>query len=456
MKVRLFLFVVIIISISTITAISFAQRTRDTADKPISGDFKITIKNTVAGQTSQGTTMIKGSRQREETSMGGMAQGQTSITQCDLKRTIQINDSARKYMITPMATDESDTSGVSGGHAAEAAAAQRGGLVTMTVNTVDTGERKEMFGFTARHLKRTTMMESGPGACSQQKMKIENDGWYINLEYGLACETAARPPQMGATSAQGCRDRYQYHRTGPTNIGFPLFETTTMYGEDGRPNFTMTKEVIELSRQSLDAALFDVPAGYTLASSQQEMYGAPSMDQIMAQARQQSGQTSTPAENPASSGAVPAGTQTRAKIGVVDFNNKAKASVSTDSLRQQLIAVLSGSGIEAVALNASSASEAALEAKAKGCTYILYTDISTLKTASSGKKLGGFLGKATGVSSGDSGKSEAKFDFKLVPVDGTSPKLQSSASGKEETADASVNAALQEEARAVAGALGRN
>ena len=47
-----------------------------------------------------------------------------------------------------------------------------------------------------------------------------------------------------------------------------------------------------------------------------------------------------------------------------------------------------------------------------------------------GKKLGGFLGKATGVSSGDSGKSEAKLDFQLVPVDGTSPKLQSSASGR--------------------------
>ena len=95
----------------------------------------------------------------------------------------------------------------------------------------------------------------------------------------------------------------------------------------------MTKEVIELSRQSLDAALFDVPAGYTLASSQQEMYGAPSMDQMMAQARQQSGQTSTPTENATSSGAAAASAQTRAKIGVVDFNNKAKASVSTDSLR---------------------------------------------------------------------------------------------------------------------------
>lgn len=454
MKVRLLLFVLIIISISTITAISFAQRSRDTTDKPITGDFKITIKNTVAGNTSQGTTMIKGSRQREETNMA-MGQSQINITQCDLKRTIQINDSARKYLITSMATEEGDTSGA--GHAQGAAgSAQRGGVVTMTINTIDTGERKEMFGFTARHLKRTTMMESGPGACSQNKMKIENDGWYINLEYGLACESASRGAQMGPTSAQGCRDRYQYRRTGPVTLGFPLIETTTMYGEDGRANFTMMKEVIEISRQSLDAALFEIPAGYTQAASQQEMYGAPSTDQVLAQAREQSGQSPTPAGNQTANSPATMNAPARAKVGVVEFNNKAKASVSTDSLRQQLIAVLSGNGIDAVALNASSASEAALEAKAKGCTYILYTDISTLKAASAGKKLGGFLGKATGVSSGDAGKSEAKLDYRLVPVDGTSPKLQSSASAKEETADASVNAALQDEARAVAAAVGGN
>src|SRR6185369_6470074 len=141
MKVRLVLFLLVIIGISTITAISFAQRTRDTADKPITGDFKITIKNTMAGNTSQGTTMIKGSRQREETSMA-MGQSQINITQCDLKRTIQINDSARKYMISSFATEESDTTGsVGGGHAPGAAGApQRGGVVTMTINTVDTGE----------------------------------------------------------------------------------------------------------------------------------------------------------------------------------------------------------------------------------------------------------------------------------------------------------------------------
>src|SRR6185295_5538684 len=114
----------------------------------------------------------------------------------------------------------------------------------------------------------------------------------------------------------------------------------------------------------------------------------------------------------------------RPKVGIVEFNNKAKASVSTDELRQQLIATLTGNGIDAVALNASSASEAAMEAKAKGCAYILYTDISSVKAPSTGKKIGGLLGRETGVGGGgDAGKSEAKFDFRLVPAGGGSPKL---------------------------------
>jgi len=262
---------------------------------------------------------------------------------------------------------------------------------------------------------------------------------------------------MGITTPQGCRDRYQYRRTGPTNLGFPLVETTTMYRDDGQPNFTMTKEVVELSRQALDAALFDVPAGYAQAGSQQELYGAPSMAELMAQAQQQQQQQQSSQTPPNAQGQMQnVSTTPRAKVGVVEFNNKAKASVSTDSMRQQLIAVLNSNGIDAVALNASSASEAAMEAKAKGCTYILFTDISTLKAASAGKKIGGFLGKATGVTSGDGGKSEAKLDYRLVNVDGNTPKLQSSASAKEDSADASVNAALQEEARAVAGAVGGN
>jgi len=455
MKTRLLLFAVIVFAISLATAISSAQHKPDT-EQPIRGDFKITIKTNMAGQDMQSTTMIKGLRERSETAMGGMNSGMVSITQCDLKRTIQINDRARKYIITPMESDDSAGGSSEGanGAAGGGGTSRRGGVVTMTVNTIDTGERKQMFGFTARHLKRTTMMESSPDACQQQQMKIETDGWYINLEYGLSCGGSGRPPQMGNRPApQGCRDRYQVKRTGPVNLGYPLVETMTMYGSDGSVQFSMNKEVIELSRQTLDAALFDVPAGYAEARSQQEMYSRPSMAEMQEMGRQQESQSSS---RESSMSRTPPTAAAKVKIGVVEFNNKAKATVSTDSLREQLIGLLNGDGVDAIALNASSPSEAATEAKAKGCGYILYTDISTLKSASSGKKIGGLLGRATGVSSGDSGKSEAKLDFRLLPVGGSSPTVQSSASSKEDSQDASISTALQGEARAVTAAVPRN
>jgi len=452
MKSRLILFAVIIFVISAVTAISFGQRRPDD-EKPITGDFKITIKTTMAGMPTQTTTMIKGLRERSETnmSMGGMNMSQTSITQCDLRRTIQINDRARKYMISPMDSDEANGASTSAAAGpATGDTSRRGGLVTMTVNTIDTGERKQMFGFTARHLKRTTMSQSSPDACGQQQMKIETDGWYINLEYGLSCPTQ-RPPQRPGMASTSCRDRYQYKHNGPSNLGYPLVETTTVYGADGSATFTMTKEVIELSRQTLDAALFDLPAGYTLANSQQEMNGTPSMAEIMAMAGQQPGQTNSEGGQSSMSG-MPATTKTtgKARVGVVEFNNKTKTSVSTDSLREQLVAALNGEGVDAISLNASSASEAEIEAKAKGCAYILYTDISSLKAASTGKKIGGLLGRATGAGSSDTGKSEARLDFRLIPVGSSSPTVQSSASTKEETQEASVSSALQSEARAVA------
>jgi len=458
MKLRVAVLITVLLGITSITAISLAQRNQ--TEKPIAGDFKITFKQSMgAGQEMTSTTMIKGLRERSEMSVPGMpaGMGMTTITECDLKRTIQINDRARKYMITPMDSGDTEAPTTPTGPRPSAGPSRRGGIVTMTMNTVDTGERKEMFGFTARHLRQTIMMDASADACNPNKMKMERDGWYINLEYGLNCGSERPPQAPNRMPTGGCRDTVHINKTGVANLGYPLIETTRIYGPDGQTvSYTMTKEVIELSRQPLDAALFDVPAGYTQANSTQEMYSM-SMADAMAMAQEKQGGTGD-AHMPsnmemASKGSNPAAA--RPKVGIVEFNNKAKATVSTDELRQQLIATLTGDGIDAVALNASSASEAAMEAKAKGCTYILYTDISSFKAPSTGKKIGGFLGKATGVGGGDTGKSEAKFDFRLVPAAGGSPKLQSSASGKEDTTDASVHAALQEEARAVVGAVGQ-
>jgi hypothetical protein len=445
MRTRLFLLSAIIAAIPAITTLSLAQR-KPTTEKPIAGDFKIITRTSVAGSATQSTTMIKGQRERTETSIaaGNLNMTTVNITQCDLRRTIQVNDRLRKYLITPMDTDDSgadskDTVGAPPG----VAGSRRGGVVTMTVNTIDTGERKEMFGFTARHLKRTTIMESSPDACYQQKMKIETDGWYINLEYGLSCPSNSASQGGNANAPSGCRDHYQYKHTGPTHLGFPLVETTTMYGSDASITTTITKEVIEISRQTLDAAVFDIPAGYTEAKSQQEMYAAPSAAEMMAMAQQPE------RANPSNEDSSPATVTGRIRVGVVEFNNKTKTSVSTDSLREQLIARLNGSGVEAIALNAISPSDAVAEAQAKQCAYILFTDITTLKAPSTGKKIGGLLGRATGVGSGDAGKAEARLDFRLLPTGSSSPTVKSTASAKEDTQEASLLSAIESEGRAI-------
>jgi hypothetical protein len=79
----------------------------------------------------------------------------------------------------------------------------------------------------------------------------------------------------------GCEDQVRSRRTGTGKVGYPLVETMTMYGPNGQITFTTTKEVVDLSREPLDAALFDVPYGYAETRSNQELYAMPSMDAIL-------------------------------------------------------------------------------------------------------------------------------------------------------------------------------
>ncbi len=63
--------------------------------------------------------------------------------------------------------------------ATEPAPVKRGGIVTSTVTMKDTGERQQMFGYTARRILISTVTESSPEACSQTKSRMDTDGWYI-------------------------------------------------------------------------------------------------------------------------------------------------------------------------------------------------------------------------------------------------------------------------------------
>src|SRR4029453_10197594 len=209
----------------------------------------------------------------------------TNITQCDLKRTIQINDSVRKYSITPMETDSSTSPSPGPGTTpapASATPSRTGGTVTYVTSSIDTGERREMFGFTARHVKSVTTIQSSPDACNPVNQRTEIDGWYIDLNVAFDCNQG-RPPSVSyrPRAAGGCRDQTKFRREGNGKLGYPLIETMRMLNASGQVTFSTTKEVLELSRETLDIALFDIPAGYRQAVSQQELFGAPSAADMM-------------------------------------------------------------------------------------------------------------------------------------------------------------------------------
>jgi hypothetical protein len=436
-----------LVSVSVIVAQQPRRRGPAPAPSAVAkSDLRIKYRMNTGGQTMESVSMIKGARERSETNAGYM--NMVNIVQCDLKRSIQLSENARKYVITSMESDSSGSASSGGMSSGPAEPSRRGGVVTYTTTSIDTGERREMFGFTARHIKGSTITESSADACNPLKQKTERDGWYIDFSFGLDCSHNSGVAANYPSAPGGCKDRIQFRQVGSARTGYPLIETTTMYGADGSVTFTSTKEVVELSRDPLDAALFDVPAGYTEAQSSQELYVAPSMTSMTGPAM--TGPDSSADDRTTMSSLAGAKAPGTIRVGVVSINNKSDRPVSLDELRARLVSGIEGSGVDAVPLNATTQAAAEAEARARQCDFILYTDISALKI-SAAKKLGGFLGKATGI--GGAGKSDARVDFSLFAVGETSPRIQSSVTGKEEGDDASVGAALDSEARAVSSAV---
>jgi hypothetical protein len=425
-------------------------------------DLRIKQRTTMQGQSFESDVAIKGQRQRTEQQVGPYKN--VSVMQCDMKRILNISEATRKYTVTPLVSETADEGAASTTPArpASAGAPRRGGVVTYVMSMTDTGERKQMFGFTARRIKTVTKSEASPDACNTETFHYETDGWYIDFDFNFDClnnQQAASPTYGGAQPE--CRDRIRYRRTGTAKMGYPV-QVTTSFFKDGKVQFTSMTEVLEISRATLDAALFDVPAGYTEARSQQELYDPSAMAAAMqAQSRDDDDDDDSGAASAASGGAMMAAPRPAAsssvgakragvvRIGVIPPSNKTDKQVGIDALRAQLVSALSSGNVEAVALDASSPGGMEAEARAKECDYVLYTDIVSVKQ-SAASKIGGFLGRATGASDGKE-RHEARVEFSLVPAGSSAPLLESNATAKEDgTADAAVASALRRQAQLVA------
>lgn len=398
-------------------------------------DTKLTMKNTVAGNSTQSTTYIKGSRQRME-----QGAGITMIYQCDNHQMIQLNTNAKKYFVTSLETSPAAQSSEVEPPKEPVTKPQKGGIVTFIFSNTDTGERKEMFGHTARHIKTTMSKEATPNACDPENMQMEMDGWYIDFEYGLYC-SSDKPviPSRPRPDKIACKDEIHYKYNGSFKLGFPVILTTTIntHGQ----NISTTMEVVEFSTMPLDASLFEVPAGYTKANSFLELFGSPTVPSVTSSRPDVNEIKNAIPNEPKQPGTI--------RVGVVSFSNKSNQSVATTAMQEKLINDLEATNIDAVQIIATNPPQVEAEAVEKGCDYIVYTDIAEVKKPSTASKIGGLLGRAKGADIVKE-KYEVRIDYKLLRTGNNSPILTSNATAKEEGAvDVSISAALEREAKAV-------
>ncbi len=415
-------------------------------------NYKIKQTMSMNGQKMESTVYVRGSRKRTESGgFMGMGGDVADVEQCDLKRNLKISDKKKMYAVEPF-DDGTDTPtpDTKIQNPKSKIQNQKGGTVTYISNISDTGERKQMFGLTARHIKTSMTMEASPDACMKENMKTETDGWYVDLP-SFSCPITVRPqmPQIPTERSGGCRDKMLFKTSGGGKLGFPLTMTTTMnMGDGGDMSFTQTLETLEFSKATLADTLFDIPAGYALTDNAQNLYGKPDMAAMMSGM----GNMNDDVDNPKNirtpmNNSMPktkkAGT---IRIGVYAPTNKAGENISTTNMQSFLIKKLTGGNVEAVAVSSES------DAKAADCDYVLTSDFSKLKQSAAGK-IGGMFGKVTGADTSAVSKYEAQVDFKLVPLTGGKNVQNKAANKTESDVDRAAESVLSLEAQQILSAI---
>ena len=449
-------------------------------------DAKIKTKQTVGGQSMENTTYIKGKRQRTEIGSGQMV----SITQCDLGRDLQLAPTTKTYTISYY---EESTAAITGTTTSANGVVKAGGTMYITTTIRDTGERKQMFGYTARHIIQTVETTSSPDSCNPTKSKMEMDMWVIDAEFGIACTQNRNYTPNYNTKNGGCRDKIVPKTIGTGKTGYALYQKMTMFDDSGKESMTMIQEVVELSKATLDASLFEVPSDYREVKDASQLYASAYSSQSTSNSSSSySAPTATSSsisnaarmssETPKAVGAKQAGT---VRIGLTVKTGAVGESISAADLaaavQNTLGTYLKGTKVEVIALEAKLASAQAEEAKQKECDQILTITASHKKGGGGfggfGKVLGSVVSQtgightgstvgniagqvatqsivsATSLSGNVKAKDEITLDLAMIAVGGSSTLAKQFKAKAKSNGDDIIAAVIEQAAQAILDAV---
>jgi hypothetical protein len=396
-------------------------------EPPAPPDARFRTVYSSGDQKTDTVMFVKGPRKRYE------FQEMILIDQSDQKRMLQVSVPAKTYLV--IATDGTMPA-MPAMPGVPQAAPKPPGVINITTSITDTTERKTAFGRQARRVKMVMDIEPLPGACDTTKQHIETDGWYIDPPPALVGQEAMKPPTQ-PQAQQTCTDEVKSSMNGdPKLLGYPIGYTTTITGADGKP-VVASMEVTELEITTLDAALFEPPAGFTAAGNPFDLSKALS---DVSEAKLVAADTAPPATPTAKTPGV-------VRVGVPEFTNKTNQAVDTRRLRANLIDELKEQKIDAVPMAAAPPADLQKRAAELGYDYIVLADVTELKTSKPGR-FGGIMKAATGAAAAGRGgaagavagaatnaalpadTTEASLAIKLVQPDGKQ-KMSTNAKGKD-------------------------
>ena len=226
-------------------------------------DLTIKVRRTSGDWLSQVDTLyLKGARERTEiiTEMPARPDNMklAVIRQCDKMRIFQLNERDKIYAASAIEDWSERLRRARPVNLTQMSGAE----VMMTIDSIDTGERRQFEHYTARHVKVKIRFEPSPGASTPAS--VENiDGWYIDLP-GFGCQDRASTgfgfTRLGAGNRQ---DRLQITWLGKAPRGYPI-EETSVITEAGRTTISKV-EPLEISEAPLNPSIFELPVGYRLA-----------------------------------------------------------------------------------------------------------------------------------------------------------------------------------------------
>lgn len=387
------------------------------------------------------TVLIKGARMRTDaiaekpSSMKMKKVKYTFLDQCDKRRMVIFNDDEKKYTVSsygaPAQAAKADIV-----KSKKPSSAARG-KINVVVTGTDTGERMELFGYDARRIRQRIIMTPSGNSCLKSPMTIDTDGWYADVpSYSCALKQDAHLQEAGGN----CTDEVSTEVRGVAVTGIPVKEVRTIY-TDGN-SVTIEEEVVELTRTSLDQALFEVPAGYVPSNgsaplSDHTADAAPSaMAPASSLAPPAAGMTVETADIPKKPGSI--------RLGIAaptaEMGNDFDAGNTPMAVRNTLAVALKNDNVETVILDSGLPEQ---EAKQKECNYIFYSKVTRKKGG------GGFFGSmgpmlagaaagmipgvggvvasvatstvmtASAISGGFKSKDEIGFEYRVMGLDGT-------------------------------------